>query len=101
MAPLRRWAPAPRMTERDLSRWTPRRRPDGRTLAGRWCRLERLDPARHGDSLFAASGAPGAGGRFPHLPDPVPDRAAFDAWAEKMAASGDPLCYAVIDPATG
>jgi RimJ/RimL family protein N-acetyltransferase len=70
-------------------------------MTGRWCRLERLDPERHGDSLFEASVAPGADERFRYLPDPVPDRAAFDAWAEKMAASSDPLYYAVIDPATG
>jgi RimJ/RimL family protein N-acetyltransferase len=89
------------MTERDLSRWTPRPRPDGAKLEGRWCRLEKLDPTRHGDSLYAASIAPGADDRFRYLPDPPPDRPTFDAWAEKMAASTDPLCYAVIDPATG
>lgn len=89
------------MTERDLSRWTPCPRPDGRVLQGRWVRLEKLDPARHGDSLYAASVAPGADDRFRYLPDPPPDRATFDAWAEKMAAGADPLCYAVIDPATG
>jgi RimJ/RimL family protein N-acetyltransferase len=89
------------MIERDLSRWTPRPRPDGVTLQGRWCRLEKLDPARHSDSLHEASIAPGADQRFRYLPDPPPDRATFDAWAEKMAASADPLCYAVIDPTTG
>jgi len=89
------------VTARDLSGWTARPRPSGDSLAGRWVRLERLDPSRHGDSLFEASIAPGAEERFRYLPDPPPDRATFDAWAEKMAASADPLCYAVIDPATG
>jgi RimJ/RimL family protein N-acetyltransferase len=89
------------MTERDLSRWTPRSRPDGATLQGRWVRLERLDPARHGDSLYAASVASGAEDRFRYLPDTPPDRPTFDGWAAKMAASTDPLCYAVIDSATG
>jgi RimJ/RimL family protein N-acetyltransferase len=90
------------MTERDLSCWTPRPRPDGRTLEGRWCRLERLDPARHGDSLFNASAAPGAEDRFRYLFEPPPaDRAAFDAWAAKAAAGEDPLFYAVLDRATG
>src|SRR5258705_165243 len=56
--------PRTRMTERDLSRWTPRPRPDGATLEGRWCRLERLDSARHGDGLYEASIAPGAADRF-------------------------------------
>ena len=64
-------------------------------------RLEKLDPARHGDSLYEASVAPGAEDRFRYLPDPPPDRATFDAWAERMVASADPLCYAVVDPASG
>ena len=90
------------MTEPDLSGWTPRPRPDGRTLEGRWCRLEKLDPARHGDALYAASTAPGADGRFRYLFEPPPaDRAAFDAWAARSAASADPLFYAVIDLGTG
>ena len=89
------------MAERDLSHWSARPRPTAERLEGRWCRLERLDPARHADSLYEASVAPGAEDRFRYLPDVVPDRASFDAWIGKMATSADPLCYAVIDPATG
>jgi RimJ/RimL family protein N-acetyltransferase len=90
------------MTERDLSRWTPRSLPDGRPLEGRWCRLERLDPTRHSDSLYESTIAAGADDRFRYLPDYPPyERAAFDAWATKIAAGNDPLCYVVIDPATG
>jgi RimJ/RimL family protein N-acetyltransferase len=89
------------MTERDLSRWTSRPRPDAMTLEGRWCRLERLDPRRHGDSLFEASIAPGAEERFRYLFEPVPsDRTAFDAWLSG-AGGEDSRFYAVIDPATG
>ena len=60
------------MTERDLSRWTPRPRPDGSTLEGRWCRLEKLDPKRHGDDLYASAIARGADERFRYLPEPPP-----------------------------
>ena len=89
------------MTERDLSRWEPRPRPDALTLEGRWCRLERLDPARHGDSLYEASVAPGADDRFRYLFEPVPaDRAHFDAWLER-ALGEDPRFYAVVDSASG
>ena len=85
-----------------LQAWTPRPRPDARVLEGRWCRLERLDPIRHGDSLHAASTAPGVEERFRYLFEPAPaDRAAFDAWAARAAAGEDPLFYAVIDRATG
>lgn len=90
------------MTERDLSRWTPRPRPDAAVLEERWCRLERLDAARHGDALYAASTAEGAEERFRYLPDPPPyDRGVFDAWLAGAVASEDPLFYAVIDRATG
>ena len=38
--------------------WSSRPRPERAPLTGRYCRLEPLDPARHGDQLFAASMAP-------------------------------------------
>ena len=86
----------------DLAGWTPRPRPDASVLDGRWCRLERLDPAGHGDSLYDASVAPGADKRFRYLFEPPPaDRAAFDAWCVRAATGEDPLFYAVVDPATG
>jgi RimJ/RimL family protein N-acetyltransferase len=90
------------MTERDLSAWTPRPWPDALELEGRWCRLERLDPTRHGDSLYEASAAPGAEERYRYLFESAPaDRAAFDAWLGKAAGLDDPRFYAVIDRATG
>jgi RimJ/RimL family protein N-acetyltransferase len=86
----------------DLAHWTARPRPDAPFLEGRWCRLERLDPARHGDSLYAASAAPSAEQRFRYLwESPPADRADFDAWITRAAAGEDPRFYAVIDPATG
>jgi hypothetical protein len=55
------------MTESNLAAWARRPRPNGQTLDGRWCRLERLDRARHGDSLFEASSATGAEERHRYL----------------------------------
>ncbi len=90
------------MTERDLSRWTPRPRPTAEFLEGRWCQLERLEPGRHGDSLYTASVAPGADTRFRYLFEPPPAaRADFDAWILKAAGQDDPRFYAVVDPTTG
>ncbi|MGH8698662.1 MAG: GNAT family N-acetyltransferase, partial [Burkholderiales bacterium] len=37
-----------------LTDWQPRPRPGRVALEGRFCRLEPLDPAGHGDQLFAA-----------------------------------------------
>lgn len=89
------------MTERDLSRWTPRPRPTAETIEGRWCRLERLNAARHSDSLFEASCAPGGEERFRYLFEPPPaTRAELDAWLERAANTEDPRFYAVVDPAS-
>lgn len=90
------------MTERDLSRWTPRPLPSTPVLEGRWCRLERLDAAAHGDALFGSAIAPGAEERFLYLFETPPtDRASFDAWLARVAATADPLYYSVIDRRTG
>lgn len=76
-------------------------RPERVTLTGRYARLEPLDPARHGDELFAASMAPGAEERFRYLFESPDDRSAFGAWLARAAASQDPLYCAVIDAASG
>jgi RimJ/RimL family protein N-acetyltransferase len=84
----------------DLAQWTPRPRPERRSHEGRYVRLEPLDAARHGDDLFAAGPTDEALLRY--LPErPFPDRAAFQPWLDKAAASEDPLFFAVIDTTTG
>ena len=81
---------------------SPAKRPERVVLDGRYCRLEPLDPKRHGDALFKASTPPDAAARFLYLfEEPPTARAEFQAWLEKSAASTDPLFYAVIDKATG
>lgn len=84
----------------DLAQWTPRPRPERRAHDGRYVRLEPLDAARHGDDLFAAG--PTSDALLRYLPErPFPDRAAFQPWLDKAAASEDPLFFAVVDKATG
>lgn len=86
----------------DLSQWQGVPRPQRVPLDGLYARLEPLDPARHGDDLYAAAIAPGAADRFRYLFETVPsNRADFDAWLVKVATSDDPLFFAVIDKATG
>jgi RimJ/RimL family protein N-acetyltransferase len=89
------------MADPRLSDWVPRPRPARVTLSGQWCRLEPLDPVRHGDALFAASMAPGAEDRFRYLWNGPEDRAGFDHWLHQAASTDDPLFHAVVDPQTG
>jgi len=85
----------------DLRDWQPRPRPARVELQGKFCRLEPLDPARHGDELFSAAMAPGAEERFRYLTDDPQDRAGFQTWLARSSQSSDPLFFAVIDTATG
>lgn len=86
----------------DLAHWQPRAKVAHAPLDGRYVRLEPLDPARHGDGLFAASSVDDAAGRFRWLPEyPPENRAAFQPWLDKAAASADPLYFAVIDRNSG
>lgn len=82
------------------SDWKPRPRPRRVVLEGAFCRLEPLDPARHGDDLFAASMAPCAEDRFRYLFESPQERADFEDWLTRAAAADDPPCYAVIDHAS-
>jgi RimJ/RimL family protein N-acetyltransferase len=77
-------------------------RPERVALDGRYCRLEPLDAARHGDHLYAASSVADAAARYLYLPVEAPtSRADFDAWIADRASTADPLYFAVIDKATG
>lgn len=80
----------------------PAKRPERVALDGRYCRLEPIDTARHGDQLWLASTPPDAARRYRYLFEPPPaSRAEFDAWLAKAQASVDPLVFAVIDKRTG
>ena len=85
----------------DLSKWTPRSLPSAKPLQGRTCRLERLDPDRHGESLakvFVSAPA----GTWAYLPyGPFTDLPAFTGWLAGVAAKSDPLFHAIIDAKPG
>lgn len=85
----------------EFANWSSRPRPVRAALVGRYCRLEPLDPARHGDDLFAASMADGAEERFRYLPDVAQSRADFSGWLRNAIALDDPMFFAVVDEASG
>jgi RimJ/RimL family protein N-acetyltransferase len=85
-----------------LAAWTPRPRPERRPHEGRTVHLEPLDPARHGDELYEAGSGPAADDLWRYLWDgPYRDRASFEAWLTKAAATDDPLFFAIRDRASG
>jgi RimJ/RimL family protein N-acetyltransferase len=80
----------------------PAARPERIILEGRLVRLERLDPARHGDALWQEIGAAGHDALWNYLFEgPFAEEAAFRANLEAKAASPDPLFFAVVRQADG
>ncbi|KII37640.1 GNAT family N-acetyltransferase [Pseudomonas fluorescens] len=86
-----------------LADWKGVPAPTATLLEGRFIRLERLDPARHGDQLFAALEGPGADPKlWDYLPyGPFPERDTFNAWLNNHAAASDPYFFSVVDRASG
>ena len=78
--------------------WTGTRGPDRTPMVGRFCRLEALDVAAHGDDLFDAFGQDQQGGNWTYLGyGPFTARADFDRWIETTCLHDDPLFHAVVD----
>ncbi len=78
----------------------PARRPERRTIEGRFVRLEPLDPAAHGAALWTE--VSGADTVWDYLFDgPYADEATFSESLAAKAASADPLFWAIVDRASG
>ncbi|RRV09009.1 N-acetyltransferase [Pseudomonas sp. v388] len=90
------------MSETELH-WQDAKRPDTRTLEGRFIRLEKLDVARHAADLWQALEGPNADPKlWDYLPyGPFSERSGFDAWLTGHAAETDPWFYTVIDQQSG
>ncbi|MDA0225760.1 MAG: GNAT family protein [Proteobacteria bacterium] len=79
----------------------PRPRPARTTLAGRYTRLEPIG-VQHAADLYRACAGAGNAARFDWLFETPPkDEAEIRAWIGKVAVLEDPLCFAVIDAASG
>lgn len=85
-----------------LDCWTVPPLPPRRSLAGRYCRVEPLDPACHAEDLYEATAADVEGRIWTYLSyGPFDSRADLQAWAEAAAASEDPLFFTIVDEADG
>ncbi len=92
------------MTERPIgpvvTGFTAPPRPGPDQIAGRHVVLERLDPDRHAEDLFAANR--GQDWLWDYMPyGPFPDLQTYRDWQVAMAAGADPFFYAMRDGRTG
>ncbi len=85
-----------------LPDWRPVPRPARTAMAGRFCRLEPLNIARHAESLFAAFQADADGRLWTYMAHgPFPSYESFIDWMAKFCLGNDPLFFAIIDQASG
>lgn len=82
--------------------WEPRPRPPRLAMDGRTCRLEPLEPIRHGADLHSANAADRDGAMWAYLPyGPFADEAAYIDWVKNTALSEEPVFFAIIDRESG
>lgn len=80
----------------------PATRPDRRMLAGRFVTLVPLDPAQHGDDLFAGSRGPEHDRLWLYLnAGPFAERSAFGTYLDSIAGRDEPVTLAIVDKASG
>ena len=80
--------------------WTPPPFPPAKVLDGRWCRLEPIDAARHGDDIWAAM--QGRDDLWTWMPaEPPPTREAYGELLAGMAVKPGIVAFAVVDKADG
>ncbi len=85
-----------------VENWKPPPIPSGRVMEGRFCRLERLDPEKHGRSLFDANAVDALGAMWTYLPyGPFPEFEGYLAWLTARAKVPDTIFYAIVDRSTG
>ncbi len=78
--------------------WTPPVRPPAEPMIGRYCRLERLDADRDGQSLFDAYTLDSEGRNWTYLPQgPFESYGEFHIWLSGMAKLDDPFFFTIID----
>jgi len=85
-----------------LPEWKGAARPPRAPMTGRFCRLEPLNPDRHGADLFAAFAADAPGRNWTYLSHgPFAEQAAFEAWLQDYCQGEDPLFHAIVDTGDG
>lgn len=82
--------------------WTARPRPPREAMEGRYCRVEPIDPERHGADLHAANSRDGEGRLWTYMGyGPFTTEADYRGWLERDCLGDDPLFHAVVDGQSG
>lgn len=85
-----------------LPGWKEPPRPPRTAMAGRYCRVEPIDPARHAEELFRANSLDPSSRNFTYLlSGPFATFDAYRQWMESSCLGNDPLFHAVVDAGTG
>ena len=86
----------------DSMDWSPVQVPGRSPIIGRTCRLEALDASQHAADLHSANLLDETGEMWTYMPyGPFGSLGDYSSWCDSMAASEDPLFYAVVDQASG
>ena len=84
-----------------VPRWSPRPQPPDAAMHGRYCRVEPIDSARHGEALYAAYAEDRQGRLWTYLPwGPYSGPEELCARIDAVRASGVRPEYALIDLAS-
>ena len=85
-----------------LPEWKAPPFPPHAPMAGRYCRLEPLNAAKHARDLYAAQADDPEGKRWTYsFTGPYADFAAYENWMNAAADARDMQLYAIVDAATG
>lgn len=85
-----------------LPGWTPPPRPPREPMAGRYCRVEPLEPERHAADLFAANSLDTEGRMWTYLAvGPFATLDEYLAWMRASCRGDDPLFFAIVAQDSG
>jgi RimJ/RimL family protein N-acetyltransferase len=85
-----------------LPDWTARPRPPRTPIAGRFCRVEPFDVARHAADLHAAYGADGEGRLWTYLPyGPFTSLDDYTKFVTRTYLNDDPLFHTIVEAKSG
>ena len=87
---------------RPIPDWKGVERPPRTPMAGRYCRVEPIDPARHAEDLYRANALDPSNRNFTYLlSGPFATFDAYRQWLESVRLGDDPVFHAIVDTETG